>query len=482
MKLKRILAGILAVSTVLTATACNGNTDSGTSSNSVPETTTETTIDDEIDNPVDIGNISVDAGEKVEPATLMYMGNYDIRTAGDVKPAYKYFQENYDCDIEVTIVNFLQILEKLTAAISSGESPDLVDYQDNVFPLMMSKNLYTPLEDVMDLSAPQWSGLEDYINKFKWNGHNYYYPWSYDVSPYFLIYNRGLFEEIGIEDPKELYESGDWDWTTFKECCQKFVDSQDGRLGLYGAGQYSATSFIDSTGTPLLTIEDDGKLVCNLVNADVERATTFMSDLYKEGLAGFAENYMDVSEQPITEGLNAFQGMGGWIITNYAKRMVAAEKKGSSMDIFFVPFPRDPNADDYYYSMSTFGYLVPAGSKHVEQASVFINCCRLSVTDDALAETTKESIMKNKKYTEEMYEFMQQFKEVEKFNCIIDQPYGLDENTAEIIKGMLAAVLFNNYENFLDMSWTQLREANSGAILQQVDYYNGLIQSGNAAS
>jgi multiple sugar transport system substrate-binding protein len=290
LKLKRILAGILAVSTVLTATACNGNTDSGTSSNSVPETTTETTIDDEIDNPVDIGNISVDAGEKVEPATLMYMGNYDIRTAGDVKPAYKYFQENYDCDIEVTIVNYLQILEKLTAAISSGESPDLVDYQDNVFPLMMSKNLYTPLEDVMDLSAPQWSGLESYINKFKWNGHNYYYPWSYDVSPYFLIYNRGLFEEIGIDDPKELYESGDWDWTTFKECCQKFVDSQDGRLGLYGAGQYSATSFIDSTGTPLLTIEDDGKLVCNLVNADVERATTFMSDLYKEGLAGFAEN------------------------------------------------------------------------------------------------------------------------------------------------------------------------------------------------
>lgn len=481
MKIKRILAGILAVSTVFTATACSGGGDTSTTT-SVPETTTETTIDDEIDNPVDIGNISIDAGEEVEPATLIYMGNYDLRTAGDIKPAYKYFQENYNCDIEVTIVNFLQILEKLTAAISSGESPDLVDYQDNVFPLMMSKNLYTPLEDVMDLSAPQWSGLEDYINKFKWNGHNYYYPWSYDVSPYFLIYNRGLFEELGIDDPKELYESGDWTWSTFKECCQKFVDSQEGRLGLYGAGQYSATSFIDSTGTPLLTIEDDGTLVCNLVNADVERATTFMQDLYKEGLAGFAETYMDVSEQPITDGLNAFQGMGGWIITNYAKRMVAAEKKGSSMDIFFVPFPRDPNADDYYYSMSTFGYLVPAGSKHVEQASVFINCCRLSVTDDALAETTKESIMKNKKYTDEMYEFMQQFKDVEKFSCIVDQPYGLDDNTATIIKNMLGAVLFNNVEDYLDMSWTQLREANSGAILQQVDYYNGLIKSGNSAS
>ncbi|MBP3921836.1 MAG: extracellular solute-binding protein [Ruminiclostridium sp.] len=481
LKLKRILAGVLAVSTVFTATACNSNSDSGTTS-SAPETTTETTIDDEIENPVDVSNISIDAGEKVEPATLMYMGNYDIRTAGDVKPAYKYFQENYDCDIEFTNVNFLQILEKLTAAISSGESPDLVDYQDNTFPLMMSKNIYTPLEDYMDLSAPQWSGLEDYINKFKWNGHNYYYPWSYDISPYFLIYNRGLFEELGIDDPKELYESGDWTWSTFKECCQKFVDSQDGRLGLYGAGQYSATSFIDSTGTPLLTIQDDGTLVCNLVNADVERATNFMQDLYKEGLAGFAEGYMDVSEDPITEGMNAFQGMGGWIITNYAKKMVLAEKKGGEMDIFFVPFPRDPNADDYYYSMSTFGYLIPAGSKHVEQASVFINCCRLSVTDEALAETTKESIMKNKKYTDEMYEFMQQFKDVEKFNGIVDQPYGLDENTATILKGMLGTVLFNNYEDFVGMSWTQLREANSGAILEQVNYYNGLIKNGNAAS
>ena len=94
LKIKRILAGILAVSTVFTATACSGGGDTSTTS-SVPETTTETTIDDEIDNPVDIGNISIDAGEEVEPATLIYMGNYDLRTAGDIKPAYKYFQENY---------------------------------------------------------------------------------------------------------------------------------------------------------------------------------------------------------------------------------------------------------------------------------------------------------------------------------------------------------------------------------------------------
>ena len=91
--------------------------------------------------------------------------------------------------------------------------------------------------------------------------------------------------------------------------------------------------------------------------------------------------------------------MGEWVITNYAR-------KHDSLDIFFVPFPRDSQADEYYYSMSAFGYLVPAGSKLAKQASVFINCCRLSNTDEDLKATTKASIMKNKKYTDEQYDFL----------------------------------------------------------------------------
>lgn len=122
--LKRIMAGIIAGATVVSMAACsNGTTDSTTTSSN-----TETTIDDEIENPVSVGDISIDAGEEVEPAELEYLGCYDITTAGDVKPAYKYFSENYGCTIKCTIVGSLQIQEKLTTAISSGESPDLVDY------------------------------------------------------------------------------------------------------------------------------------------------------------------------------------------------------------------------------------------------------------------------------------------------------------------------------------------------------------------
>ena len=239
---KRIFAGLMAGTTALSFAACTTESSSSTSSSTESANSTYfTTIDDEIENPVSIDNISIDAGDKVDPAELIYLGCYDITTAGDVKPAYKYFSANYDCTIKCTIVGSLQILEKLTTAISSGDSPDLVDYADNTFPLIMSKNMYTPLDDYMDLSAPQWSGLEEYINKYKWNGKNYYYPWAYNVSPYFLVYNRGLYEELGIDDPKELYDEGNWTWDTMTDCIRKFIDSDVNgeRTGLYGATAYA---------------------------------------------------------------------------------------------------------------------------------------------------------------------------------------------------------------------------------------------------
>ena len=472
---KRIFAGLMAGTTALSFAACTTESSSSTSSSTESANSTYfTTIDDEIENPVSIDNISIDAGDKVEPAELIYLGCYDITTAGDVKPAYKYFSANYDCTIKCTIVGSLQILEKLTTAISSGDSPDLVDYADSTFPLIMSKNMYTPLDEYMDLSAPQWSGLEEYINNYRWNGNNYYYPWAYNVSPYFLVYNRGLYEELGIDDPKELYDEGNWTWDTMTDCIRKFIDSDVNgeRTGLYGATAYAAQSIINSTGTPLISVGDDGKLVGNFDNANVDRAANFMQSLKKEGLASFQEGVIDVDTVPIKDGTAAFQAMGEWIISGYARDMT----KDDTLDYFFVPFPRDPSADDYYYSMTTFGYLVPAGSKYAKQASVFINCCRLSNTDEDLKATTKESIMKNKKYTDEMYDFLIGFKEINNFKAIVDEPYGLDETTGQIIKDILGNTLFDlQNETYAGQSWTQMREANIGAINKQIDYYNGLL-------
>ena len=73
------------------------------------------------------------------------------------------------------------------------------------------------------------------------------------------------------------------------DCIRKFIDSDaDGnRTGLYGATAYTAQSFINSTGTALISVGDDGKLVQNFSNANVDRAANFMQTLKNEGLASF---------------------------------------------------------------------------------------------------------------------------------------------------------------------------------------------------
>ena len=95
--------------TAISLAACSNSASSGSGAGSADttNTSTETTIDDEIENPVSVGDISIDAGEKVEAAELEYLGCYDITTAGDVKPSYKYLSENYGCTIKCTIVGSL---------------------------------------------------------------------------------------------------------------------------------------------------------------------------------------------------------------------------------------------------------------------------------------------------------------------------------------------------------------------------------------
>ncbi|MCH5325092.1 MAG: extracellular solute-binding protein [Eubacterium sp.] len=477
MQFKRILAAVMAGCTLVSLAACSSS--SGGTSSQTTETSSEeeSSIDDDIRNPVDVSNVSLEITEnEIEPAELTYLGNYNITTAGDIKPAYKYFEETYGCTIKCKIVSSSAIQERLSTMIASDESPDLMDYADNVFPLMMSKSMLTPLEDYIDMSAPQWEGLDSYINKYTWAGHNYYYPWSYSGCPYYLIYNRGLYQQLGISDPKELYDEGKWDWNAFKSCLQSFVDSGENRYGLYG---YTATAMFDSTGVPLISIGDDGMLKANLVDPNIERAANFMQDLKREDLAIFPEGYINVDTDPIVSGISAFQAMGGWIIANYCHIMEDDE----ALDIFFVPFPRDPSADEYYMTMSTFGYLVPANAKHVEQATVFINCCRLSKLDEALKEETKKSEMKDKAYTEEQYDFMTALNEAEGFVGVIDEPYGMDDTTATLIRQMIDNVIFTQSDEELNnKSWTQMREENGSAIDSQVEYYNNLIKNSNGVA
>lgn len=463
--LKKLTAGLLSFSLIFGITGCDQQSEGGSPVVTEPETEEYT---------VDLGDITlpIEDNKNIDGAVVDYIGTYDLRKAGDVKPAYTYFVDNYNATIEVKMVADSEIMDNLARLIQSGDSPDLVDQRGNSFPYYIGQNTYMSLDDYIDMNAPQWEQVKDYIDAYAIKGKHYYYPWSYYVSSRFMIYNRGKFQGFGIDDPKELYDKGEWTWDTFYNCIDQFVTKakQDdpNALGMYGS---ISDSWIDSTGTPLVGFEN-GQLVNNLNNANVDRAQSYLENLKKEGLIkiDYGDGYNNVAHEPVIQGYAAFQIMGDWKITDYAKK----QAKNPDLDIFFVPVPKDPNADKYYMNLNTFAYMVPAGAKDAEASCTFINCVRLSKTDPELSKKVDESILTEKKYTEEQYEFWKYFYTVENFSSdslVSDFAYHLDDQTVDdVILKLCDSLPLTDNEDIT--TWTSMRSSYEAVLKNSIDTIN----------
>ena len=461
-KTSRLTALSMCAAIVLCASSCGGtNTgkpaEAATTTATTEATTTSNTLDDDLKNPVDIQEF-VDDEATLENPNLTYLGFYDMRTAGDIKPGVKLFEETYGGKIDYYQVAWGERIDKLQMLISSGDSPDLVDKEDIAFPLLISKNVYEDLTDYIDLSQPQWDGYQDLIERYAWNGKHCYYPFTVNALPNCLIYDKGRFEELGISDPKEMYEAGEWTWDTFKDCMVKYMNSKEGAEGgIYGL---ISNDIFATTGTALIDV-DNGKITNNFSSSVIDRAATYLADLRKAGLTIRGDGMWSNESEPLATGRVAFLGVGQWKITDFCKEY-------PDQEFGFVPYPRDPNADDYYYNLSSFSYMVPKGSKNVEGAATFIDIMRKCNTDPDLKAVVKESIMNDKQYSEEQYEFLTSFEDIANFKVVVNAYSGFSSDLTPVIDDMLLNIAF---ETDASGSWAQLVSENEGIINTVLDNF-----------
>ncbi len=467
-KASKISIAALLTAAMLCTGACGqssardtAQTTAATATEAAVTTTTETTVDDDIENPVDMAEFVDETADKLEDPNLTYLGYYDMRTAGDIKPAVKLFEETYGGTIDYLQCSWAERIEKLQVLISSGDSPDLVDKESETFPLLISKNVYEDLTDYIDLSLPQWQGMEELIEQHAWNGKHCYYPWFATALTDYVFYSRARLSEYGITTPKELYDSGEWDWNSFRDTMIKFVDSSDtDAVGVYGN---LTTTFIATTGKPVIGIEN-GKITNNMRSPEIDRAMTFLGDIARQGLTAKREGMWGNEVEPLVNGQACFLVYGQYQLDSFMK-------KYADIEVEFVPVPRDPSADKYYYASSTFGYLVPAGSKNIKGAAAFINMIRLCSTDPDLREEVKQSEMKKKKWTSDQIDYMSEFENIGNYSIVSDFSTGFDSDTATLISDMLIDGAF--FPDSEKGSWTVQLESNINTIDTAIAVLNG---------
>ncbi len=385
---KKILCAALAVTLASGAGACGGGGGERAPQQTSAETTASatTTLINELDEEVDYADMAEIEGidQKNEEGTgpLYVPGQkaglvkglcyYDFNT--ETPELSEMLADRFGGYIETSMTSSgTAYFEKLNMLIAAGDSPDLVRYDWDAYPWGVSKKMYTALDEWLDMDSPLWADEKDVIEQFSFLGKHYYFP--QDIMPnYALVYNRLLLEDAGLSDPMDLYEAGEWDWNAFEEMMTSWIAQGEEYIGLTG-NKWAALMFIHTTGTKVMDLTGN-EVINNMKDANVQRTMDWILDMRKQGLIG--DGWISPGEAFI-DGKLLFLAMGWeWAYTSAQEGMF---RNSLDYDMAFVPYPKDPQADKYYLSSDTVGYMVPAGAKNVQGAVDYILCSRIYATD-----------------------------------------------------------------------------------------------------
>ena len=506
-KINKLLAAALSLATIVSAASCGGgggrteNTaapaGNGDSTTAAPADTTTTsaapieivTYDTNAEVQDAVTNVAVDDTIKPEKK-LVFMGNWKI---DNTQAAIELFKANYGIPEEGStaygektedevvvskVVDYASRYDKLGAAIAAGDPPDIFPFENDIFPLPAYKNMFQSIDDVIDMSGSEWDGWRELSDQFIWAGKHYLAPCEFYPAQ-ILYYRRSVIEEAGLTDPYELFLNGEWDWDAFLDMADKFQKTGENKYVC--DGWYIQSLLFASTGVPIVGIEN-GRVVNNLNNPNVERAANVISTLCAQNYRyPLVENGWSVNEKAWVNGDTLFFDDGFWFYQGNGHKY--CEKMGWDYDeVFFVPCPKDPQADKFYHSYKVFGYALCAGSTNYDSYKALCQCLVLSLQDDKVKEASRSQLMENEKWTETQMAFREQLYSVTDtpltpcfdFRTGIDNDNAKSDGTAPIDK--IVKEPYNDTAN----TFTAARAEYGGVIQASIDELNAALEAAGA--
>lgn len=413
--MKKIAAALLISASVLLA-ACSAS-----------DSSDKNKASDEIQKKLD--SILSSDGElltgELENKTIKFLSTWDINpddTGKSVPLELALFQQKYGGNIKTKIVSWSERYEQLAYSINGGEGIDFFPANDfDAFPKGAIKDMFVPVDDYIDYSSPLWTDVKEANDRFMWDGKHYMI--CTDVtSDCIMIYNRTVMNEMGFEDPAKLYAEGKWTWDTLKDMLSKFCDENESRYGI--DGWYFEAGISKTTGVPYIGLEN-GRIVNNMRNSDIERVQNYMYDLNKSGYI-LDKSKFEWTEHPefIASGKELFYPCGMW-------KLYCEKSQWSSLfgdDAFFVPMPKDPEADEYYTPSGINGYLMVKGGQNPEGVAKFTECKRFSVVNQQVADIAEEQFRNDYGWTDEMMDMKKEAERLSSENPVFDFYAGISSD------------------------------------------------------
>lgn len=459
MNYKKLAAGALALTMTASLTACGGSGSEGETTDADVTTTsaTEWTGDN-----VEVEALDETLDVDISGKSLKWLGIYDLNPTNDSperSPELALFEDTYGAKIEYQPTTNDKRFDDLATSILGGSSPDIFAYEWRTFPYDISKSQYQPIDSLINWDDPKWADVKATADKFIWKGEHYIAPLGYSFNDtQVLMYNKTTIANEGLNDPYEMYLNGEWDWNAFVDMMKTFVETNSTGSERFGIGGWWANAFVYTAGETMVTY-DGTKFGNNLRSQKIEKAQGVIEDIFKNNL--IKRGWIG-GESAFVDDSILFYSMGTWAYN-------AAAKSRPDDVIQIVPFPKDPDSDQYYVSNKVFAYMWVKGSENADCVKAWFDCNRTVNYDEKYTEATKEKFLKNNDgWTSEMYDIAMDFYDEDKFVQAYDYGYGL----STFMSDTLMTELYEGIANEKFESWVQAREEYYSIVDEEIAVYN----------
>lgn len=465
-RFKNIIFAAAAVSALTSAVSCVSNVPTTSEDGGSYKKTDEISISTSTEEQDAVPNIDI-SGQ-----TITWLADYDLNPQNDQSrsTALTLFEDVYGANVNFVLTNSADKLTTLSSMIIAGEEVDMFPYDLDAVPNGVVKGLYQPLDpyfEAMGMDEGIWDDMTDVIEMFQYNGDHYVIPYAVS-EPLIIIYSRKMIKDEGLDDPYELYLDGKWNWDTCMTMMESFVSGASDGNTRYGINGSFGQAVMQSTGHTVINY-DGKKFSNNIDDPEIEKAELFMQKI--------AEKKLYNSEWKTcfpNNGSTLFYAMGAWSLGE-------SNAENKKADLMVVPFPKSPDADKNYISCNFSARMLVKNSRKGEAVATYIKCERLAAIQEEYREIAKEKALavEKKFVTEEQYDAVQSFLDLENSVPVFDFGYGMGEKMYGIgdhtfetrgVMDNLTTVLLDGGGS-VD-SWDSLRDAMSKIIDKEVKDLN----------
>lgn len=350
-KLKSLLVLVLASVLVLSACATNNSTATPTPSPPPPTPAEETPVIEE-----DVPNLN---GRVIKIAAW-----WDQTPAGATQSEINRLDKmaeveaKYNVKFEFVTLPFEEVVSNLTTSSLAGEPfADIVQLEyKSALPLIM-QGLILPISEFTD-ETNNINNEANLLEKYPPINGDYYAFESPNSLGAGIHYNRDIFNNLGLEDPKEIYARGEWTWDKFLELAKAATKdtNNDGTPDVYGFSGWAPDVFRHFAASNGVKLADEVAKIEGLSSPGSIETGEFLNQLYN------IDKVVKISTgNPMEwEEYNGFKSGDVAMFTTAEWNL-----KDLPFSFGIVPIPKGPNAIDgiTYADYLKNGKFIPKGVK-----------------------------------------------------------------------------------------------------------------------